>query len=479
MSDKEVRIIRKPVELRAVKGDDGGDVFSGYVFEWDALSDDLGGFVETVRRGAASSWIEKQPHNLFAVLDHEKEVSKVLGDTATGTLSLFEDDRGLGFTIKAGPTTAAKDAAIVVQRNKVGVSFGFIKGRENWTTTPDGRRLRELLEFSDLDDISIVVDAAYKSSDVSVAKRSLESHIAHESQQASQQSMVELLQNLLAVLRGIQWLYHTAHWQVRGQNFFCQHNMFGDLYWNLSDEYDTLAEKMVALQGESSVDPVVILGRMVSVVVRWCADRSAEDAALTAASELQATVASTYDALKSSGQLSAGLDDFLLGLANEHDTDVYWLQQAAKQCAPQEPPTVDYLRRCLDMAEIGEDIERRGNEHHDEDGRFHNGTPERMLSASQGRMAKAMRRHELRCSEYRESVKQNGSEHDATTKAFANWQEARAAHGAAIDAAEACIGDVTASHELRCGEHRSMIAMHRKMWASPEYANPAASAVTL
>ena len=49
MSEREIRVLRKPAELRATKGNDGGDVFSGYVFKWDQESDDLGGFTEVIR----------------------------------------------------------------------------------------------------------------------------------------------------------------------------------------------------------------------------------------------------------------------------------------------------------------------------------------------------------------------------------------------------------------------------------------------
>ena len=173
----ETRVIRRPLELRAAKGDDGGDVFTGYVFAWDTESDDLGGFREIIKRGSCTAAIA-HPKNIFAILDHEKKVQNVLGDRDSGTLKLFEDDRGLGFTINAGPTQAAKDAAVVARRNNIGVSFAFICGQQQWTTKPDGTRLRTISEFKELDDLSLVVDAAYKSSDVTVAKRSLEEAIA-------------------------------------------------------------------------------------------------------------------------------------------------------------------------------------------------------------------------------------------------------------------------------------------------------------
>ena len=181
-TNKETRIIRKPLELCAAKGSDGGDVFSGYVFAWDTPSDDLGGFREIIKQGAAAKFLAGGK-NLFAVLDHEKHVENVLGDINQGRLKLWEDDKGLAFQINAVPTTAAQNAAKVVGGTDVGMSFGFIAGKEAWSTGPDGGRLRTLFEFSDLDDISIVVDAAYKSSDVTVAKRSLAAAIARDPNQ--------------------------------------------------------------------------------------------------------------------------------------------------------------------------------------------------------------------------------------------------------------------------------------------------------
>lgn len=181
MDQKEIRVIRKPLELRATAGDDGGSVFSGYVYKFAARSGDLGGFVETIAKGAAAKWLAAPSKNLFAILDHEKNICNVLGDLESKTLALAEDDVGLRFEIHAGPTTAARDAAVVVGRNPVGMSFAFVKGIDRWSILPDGTRLRELLEFADLDDISIVVDAAYKSSDVTVAKRGLQEAIDADS----------------------------------------------------------------------------------------------------------------------------------------------------------------------------------------------------------------------------------------------------------------------------------------------------------
>jgi uncharacterized protein len=145
----------------------GGDVFFGHAVPFDSESEDVGGFLEVVRRGAFAKALASSD-NIFAILDHDKKVTNVLGSTGSGTLQLVEDEEGLAFIIQASDTQAAQDAAKVVRQNRIGVSFAFVCGRQNWTTKPDGTRLREILEVSSLEEISLVVDPAYKSSDVSV-----------------------------------------------------------------------------------------------------------------------------------------------------------------------------------------------------------------------------------------------------------------------------------------------------------------------
>ena len=593
MDNKELRVIKKPLELRAAKGDDGAVSFSGYVFEWGAESDDLGGFRETITKGAASAWLASPTKNLFAILDHSKEVRNVLGDMETGTLKLFEDDRGLGFVIQAGPTTGAQDAAVVVGRNRVGMSFAFICGKQQWETKPDGSRLRTISEFRELDDISIVVDAAYKSSDVTVARRSLEEAIELEKRAATETAKPDapvLLVALLATLRAMQVFYHSAHWQASGANAYGTHLLFERLYLGVLDQIDTLGEKLVGLFGSGVVDASAIAAAVPGQIGSWAGDDNLARG-IAAETALQASIRETYDTLKASDQLPAGLDDFLLSVADDHDTNLYLLTQAAKPAEePTEPrskpeneemetrPSVEFLRRQLDQADMefrccgespmsserreepthdqlayqahrateramdakfgtgapsralelnaaeahaaaaksakqekreaaqtfheaasamhqaasGDDyasdylngtsyrasaqkaeVERRDNPNHHADGKFHDGSPENILAAAQGKLLKAEKRHGTACEAFRSVVTEKGEEHDDAVAAKAKWQEARAAHQSAIEAADACMADVTTAHESRCAEHRAILADQKKKFASPEYANPA------
>lgn len=155
-----------PTTFTPTGGGDYAYVFSGRCFLWDQPSDDIGGFVEIMRHGCFSKAI--QSPNIRALLDHESKVLNILGTTGAGTLALVEDEQGLAFIIHSPNTSAARDAAEIIRSNPVGVSFAFAVVRDRKTVQPDGRRLREILEVSVIEEISFVVDAAYKSSSVSV-----------------------------------------------------------------------------------------------------------------------------------------------------------------------------------------------------------------------------------------------------------------------------------------------------------------------
>lgn len=120
-----------------------------------------------IRRSAFTKAISSG-RNIVAILDHEKKVQNVLGSTAGGSLMLTEDETGLYFAIRSADTQAARDAAAIIRGNPIGVSFAFVAGKQRRTTQPDGSILREIIDVSFLEEISLVVDAAYKSSDVQV-----------------------------------------------------------------------------------------------------------------------------------------------------------------------------------------------------------------------------------------------------------------------------------------------------------------------
>lgn len=150
------------VEVRAGDGEGAAPVIEGYAVVFGLPSDDLGGFVEYVERGAFAETLGAGP-DVRATIEHNGGLM-TLGRTTNGTLQLREDERGLRVEITLPETQAARDALALVRRGDVNqMSFMFRVVRDRWERREgDGYPLR-FLEQLDLDhgDVSLVTWPAY------------------------------------------------------------------------------------------------------------------------------------------------------------------------------------------------------------------------------------------------------------------------------------------------------------------------------
>lgn len=158
--------IRSGGELRAVSS----NRLTGYAAVFNKLSQDLGGFVEQIRSGAFSKSLnDGEP--IRALYEHDN--NKLLGNTRSGTLKLFEDKKGLRFELDLPATTYAQDLGVLVERGDIaGMSFGFTvrQGGDNWEVR-SGILTRDLIDIR-LSEITVTSNPAYL--DTTVAVRSME-----------------------------------------------------------------------------------------------------------------------------------------------------------------------------------------------------------------------------------------------------------------------------------------------------------------
>lgn len=136
------------------------------------------------------------------------------------------------------------------------------------------------------------------------------------------------LQNLLAMLRATQIVHHTAHWQVKGPSFVGDHALFAELYAAIDKEYDALAEKIVAKYGVEAVDAIDQLAKITTVVKRAKeTDHDLMRRSLAVEEGLQVVLDAVRKHMQKEEQLSIGMDNFLQGIADSHETAVYKLTQ--------------------------------------------------------------------------------------------------------------------------------------------------------
>lgn len=200
MSNREIRAMET---IKAV--DDEQMIVEGYALRFNTLSNDLGGFVETISPEALK---EADLSDVRCLIDHDS--SKVLGRTISETLELKVDDEGLYFRCQLPDTTYANNLYTSIKRKDINqCSFGFILSEDDgdsFEKREDGLFKRTIRKIKSLFDVSIVTYPAYNDTDVAPALRSIEAIKESEQEevrkaQKEEQRKIELAKLELELLR--------------------------------------------------------------------------------------------------------------------------------------------------------------------------------------------------------------------------------------------------------------------------------------
>lgn len=150
---------------------------------------------------------------------------------------------------------------------------------------------------------------------------------SYKGRKASQtMSKKALMQMLLAFLRGVHWSHWTAHWEVKGQPSYGDHLLMERLYNSVEEEIDTLAEKIVGEFGSEAVDQVDQAKYMLQSLMSF-SEKDPLKRSLLVEEMVQDFLKSIYNLLDSMNSMSLGLDDFIMSIANSHETNLYLLRQ--------------------------------------------------------------------------------------------------------------------------------------------------------
>jgi Escherichia/Staphylococcus phage prohead protease len=161
----EVRVhLAQRFEIRS--NSDGSRSISGYAVVWNSLSEDLGGFRETIKPGAFTQSLKDSP-DVLAYYSHDS--SLILGRVSSGTLTVTEDSIGLHFTCKLPDTSTARDLIALMERGDVSqMSFGFSipQGGDEWAEV-NGQVIRTVIRAV-LYEVSVVGQPAYSATSVNL-----------------------------------------------------------------------------------------------------------------------------------------------------------------------------------------------------------------------------------------------------------------------------------------------------------------------
>lgn len=155
------------VEIR--KAEDGSITIAGYAAVFDSPSEDMGGWVEVIKRGAFRKALSSNP-DVRLLVNHE---GLPLARTKNGTLTLKEDTKGLRFEAELDNTQDAIDLAAKLERGDVDqMSFRFrlcLEGREWFFPEEEDEPAQRIInEFDELLEVSVVTFPAYPATEVGV-----------------------------------------------------------------------------------------------------------------------------------------------------------------------------------------------------------------------------------------------------------------------------------------------------------------------
>jgi len=188
------------IEMRADDADAGK--LAGYAAVFNTEADIGGWFFERIQPGAFAKSIGRGD-DVRALWNHDP--MHVLGRTASGTLSLREDEHGLHVEILPPDTQLGRDVTTLIKRGDVSqMSFGFRVVSDKWEMR-DGKEVRTILE-ADLLDVSPVTFPAYDATSISarssatiLERRQAEREAQQKQQQESDRAAIEAEQQRMAM----------------------------------------------------------------------------------------------------------------------------------------------------------------------------------------------------------------------------------------------------------------------------------------
>ena len=165
MSERETRCYSG--EVRAEQLGDQPSHIIGYGSVFNTRSEPLWGFREIIKPGAFDDVLTDDVRGLF---NHDPNF--ILGRSASGTLAIAVDDKGLRYDITAPDTQTIRDLVLapLIRGDISQSSFAFRISHdgEDWYQDDEGIVIREIHRFSRLYDVSPVTYPAYQDADSGV-----------------------------------------------------------------------------------------------------------------------------------------------------------------------------------------------------------------------------------------------------------------------------------------------------------------------
>ena len=161
-----MKVERRTFKVELRKSADGRKI-RGTAVVFNQLSVDLGGFREQI---APEAFDGCDMTDVRCLVNHE--ATRILGRTASNTLSLAKEASGLCFECDPPDTSYARDLAACMDRGDIDLcsfSFRVAPKGDRWSKDPEtGAQIRTVRKISRLYDVSVVTYAAYPQTSIEI-----------------------------------------------------------------------------------------------------------------------------------------------------------------------------------------------------------------------------------------------------------------------------------------------------------------------
>lgn len=138
------------------------------------------------------------------------------------------------------------------------------------------------------------------------------------------------MHKLIYILKTLESFYQNKHWTAKGENFYSNHKLFGDLYNDVASVIDNAVElALVNRMSEALISAEVLFGEVIKYTKQYLGDVEEQFRLnVEKAIVVEKLLLNLIENLLSSSK--AGLNNFLTGIAEQSNRRVYLLSQHLK-----------------------------------------------------------------------------------------------------------------------------------------------------
>lgn len=135
----------------------------------------------------------------------------------------------------------------------------------------------------------------------------------------------------IASLKAMALIHQHNHWTTNGNAFYADHLLFERLYNSALEDLDLAAEKFMGIFGDTVLSYDFQADLLNKVLLKYNhLEGSPTEMSLAVEKDFIKFSQDAYEAFKSEGSLSLGLDDMVMAISSNREGSVYLLQQALK-----------------------------------------------------------------------------------------------------------------------------------------------------